>query len=57
MEIEIKQSTVRPDIWFLYIDKNSIQLTEEQVIEIARAVMKTSIGKEMLDNYTKKLRK
>lgn len=54
MEIKITQSSVRPDIWFLYFGEMTIQLSEEQVIELARASVNTTLGQELLQNYVKK---
>lgn len=51
MEIKIEQSSVRPDIWFLYFGELTMQLSEDQVIELARATMRTSVGREMLGKF------
>ena len=53
----IEQSAVYPEVYFVKIGTVTIKLDEVGVVELIRSAMKTDVGKKMLDNYTKQLRK
>ncbi len=58
MEIVIENSVVYKDVWLLKIGRENsnivdvtLQLTEDDVINLFRACAKTEIGIDMLKNY------
>ena len=60
MAIIIENSVVYPDVWLLKIGRENsnivdvtLQLTENDVINLFRACAKTEIGRDMLNNYKK----
>lgn len=53
----IEQSIARPDTYFVKIHGTSITISEEELKQLLRSGMSTVLGKKMLDNYTKQLRK
>lgn len=63
--ITVTQSLVKEEVWFLKIDNDqsdqglsrlglTIQLTQPEVINLAKSVMNTTIGKQLLKEYERR---
>lgn len=53
----IEQSTIYPEVYFVKIGTVTIKVDEVGVVELIRSAMRTEVGKKMLDNYTKSIKK
>ena len=53
----IEQSAVYPEVYFVKIGTVTVKVDQEGVIELIRSAMRTDVGKKMLDNYTKSIKK
>lgn len=53
----IEQSQVYPDVYYVKIDGTTITTNEESVRELIRSAMSTVIGKAMLADYIKRVKR
>lgn len=53
----IEQSIIHPEFWFVKIGNSTIKTNKDEVVELVRSFMSTSIGKTMLENYIKRITK